>query len=164
MGTLVNSEDPDEMPHHVAFYQGLQCLLDDKIDLQRKIYFGGLQTVTPHIIYTIDHPDFISASFYACIERPCSSVSNFMEKLISYLRVKLLGLVSDPYLYYKSIKETPVCGHLYFNCLKLKYEVLKLGVWMNDPYLYYNSIKDTPVCGHLDFNCLICSWTHRGST
>ena len=39
-------------------------------------------------------------------------------------------------------------------CLKLKYEVLKLGIWMSDPYLYYNSIKDTPVCGHLDLNCL----------
>ena len=62
--------------------------------------------------------------------------------------------MSDPYLYYKSIKDTPVCGHLDFNCLKLKYEVLKLGIWMSDHYLYYNSIKDTPVCGHLDFNCL----------
>ena len=62
--------------------------------------------------------------------------------------------MSDPYLYYKSIKDTPVCGHPDFNCLKLKYEVLKLGVWMSDPYLYYNSIKDTSVCGHLDFNCL----------
>ena len=29
----------------------------------------------------------------------------------------------DPYLYYKSIKDTIVCGHLDFNCLKLKYEV-----------------------------------------
>ena len=45
-------------------------------------------------------------------------------------------------------------GHLDFNCLKIKYEVLKLGVWMSDRYLYYNSIKDIPVCGHLDFNCL----------
>ena len=53
-----------------------------------------------------------------------------------------------------TIKDTPVCGHLDFNCLKLKYEVLKLGVWMTDPYLYYNSIEDTPVCGHLDFKCL----------
>ena len=26
--------------------------------------------------------------------------------------------MSDPYLYYKSIKNTPVCGHLDFNCLK----------------------------------------------
>ena len=58
------------------------------------------------------------------------------------------------YLYYKSIKDTPVCGHLDFNCLKLKYEVFKLSVWMSDPYLYYNSIKDPHVCGHLDFNCL----------
>ena len=62
--------------------------------------------------------------------------------------------MSDPYLYYKSIKDTPVCGHLNFNCLKLKYEVLKLGVWMSDPYLYYSPIKDTPVCGHLNLNCL----------
>ena len=34
--------------------------------------------------------------------------------------------MSDPYLYYNSIKDTPVCGHLThldFNCLKLKYEV-----------------------------------------
>ena len=62
--------------------------------------------------------------------------------------------MSDSYPYYKSIKETPVCGNLDFNCLKLKYEVLKLGIWMSDPYLYYNSIKDTGVCDHLDFNCL----------
>ena len=27
MGTLVNSEDPDEMLHNVAFHQGLHCLL-----------------------------------------------------------------------------------------------------------------------------------------
>ena len=60
----------------------------------------------------------------------------------------------DLYLYSKSIKDTPVFGHLDFNCLKLKYEVLKFSVWMSDPYLYNNSIKDTPVCGHLDLNCL----------
>ena len=64
--------------------------------------------------------------------------------------------MSDPYLYmyYKSIKDTPVCGQLDFNCLKVKYEKLKLVIWMSDPYLYYNSMKDTPVCGHLDFTCL----------
>ena len=61
--------------------------------------------------------------------------------------------MSDPYIYYKTIKDTPVCGQLDFNCLKLKYK-LRLGIWMSDPYLYYNSIKDTPVCGHLYFNCL----------
>ena len=31
--------------------------------------------------------------------------------------------MSDPYLYYNSIKDTPVCGNLDFNCLKLKFEV-----------------------------------------
>ena len=49
--------------------------------------------------------------------------------------------MSDSFLYYKSIKDTPVCGNLDFICLKLKYEVLKLGVWMSDPYLYHNSIN-----------------------
>ena len=62
--------------------------------------------------------------------------------------------MSDPYLYYNSIKDTPVCGYLDVDCLKLKYKALMLGVWMSDHYLCYNSIKDTPVCGHLDFNCL----------
>ena len=31
--------------------------------------------------------------------------------------------MSDPYLYYNSIKDTPVYGHLDFICLKLKYKV-----------------------------------------
>ena len=31
--------------------------------------------------------------------------------------------MSDPYLYYNTTKDTPVCGHLDCNCLKLKYEV-----------------------------------------
>ena len=26
MGTLANSEDPDDMLHNVAFHQGLHCL------------------------------------------------------------------------------------------------------------------------------------------
>ena len=26
-GTSANGEDPDEMPHHAAFHQGLHCLL-----------------------------------------------------------------------------------------------------------------------------------------
>ena len=33
-GTLVNSEDPDEMQHNAAFHQGLHCLL------RLKQYFG----------------------------------------------------------------------------------------------------------------------------
>ena len=35
MDTFINSEDPDEMPHYVAFHQGLYCLLSKK-DLQTK--------------------------------------------------------------------------------------------------------------------------------
>ena len=27
MGTLANSEDPDEMQHNAAFHQGMHCLL-----------------------------------------------------------------------------------------------------------------------------------------
>ena len=27
MGTLANSEDPDEMQHNAAFHEGLYCLL-----------------------------------------------------------------------------------------------------------------------------------------
>ena len=27
MGTLANSDDPDEMQHNAAFHQGLHCLL-----------------------------------------------------------------------------------------------------------------------------------------
>ena len=58
MGTLANSVDPDEMPHDVAFHQGLHCLLR-QIHLQRKkynIFFDPL-------IYTIDHPGFIACRF-----------------------------------------------------------------------------------------------------
>ena len=35
MDTFINSEDPDEMPHYAAFYQGLYCLLGKK-NLQNK--------------------------------------------------------------------------------------------------------------------------------
>ena len=28
MGSLANSEDPDEMQHNAAFHQGLHCLLN----------------------------------------------------------------------------------------------------------------------------------------
>ena len=36
-GTLVNSEDPDEMPHLAAFHQGLLCLLRQN-NLRRRIH------------------------------------------------------------------------------------------------------------------------------
>ena len=44
--------------------------------------------------------------------------------VLSYnMKLRYGFLMCDPYLYCNSIKDTPVCGHLDFNCLKLKYEV-----------------------------------------
>ena len=39
MGTLANTEDPDEMPHNAAFHQGLHCLLAKSIFRERNIIF-----------------------------------------------------------------------------------------------------------------------------
>ena len=43
MGTMANSEDPDEMPHNAVFHQGLHCLLR-QINLRERItiFFGKL--------------------------------------------------------------------------------------------------------------------------
>ena len=38
MGTLANSEDPDEMQHDAAFHQGLHCLLILKESSETEIY------------------------------------------------------------------------------------------------------------------------------
>ena len=45
MGTLVNSEDPDEMPHKAAFHQDLHCFVRLKrssknFDLRNSTLFG----------------------------------------------------------------------------------------------------------------------------
>ena len=47
------------------------------------------------------------------------------------MKLRLGIWMSGPYLHYNSIKDTPVCGHLDFNCLKLKYEV---RVWYLDEW------------------------------
>ena len=39
MGTLANSEDPDEMPQSAAFHQGLHSLLRQNQSLEKEIYF-----------------------------------------------------------------------------------------------------------------------------
>ena len=58
MGTLANSEDPDEMLHNAAFHQGLHCLLRQKPIFQRKKYnFFLFEIITcDPSIYTMDHP------------------------------------------------------------------------------------------------------------
>ena len=37
MNTFANSEDPDEMPHSVAFHQGLHCLLRQILSSEKEI-------------------------------------------------------------------------------------------------------------------------------
>ena len=49
MNTLANSEDPDEMPHKVAFHQGLHCLLRQKRSSEKYV-FQKLKPVTPQYI------------------------------------------------------------------------------------------------------------------
>ena len=59
MSTLANSEDSDEMPHKVAFHQGLHCLLKQNY-LYRKKYNIIMKIVACDLsIYTMDHPKFI---------------------------------------------------------------------------------------------------------
>ena len=56
---FTNSEDPDEMPHHVAFHQGLHCLLRQKRSSDKKnTIFSKIITGHP-LIKTMDHPKFI---------------------------------------------------------------------------------------------------------
>ena len=39
MGTLANSEDPDEMSHYVAFHQGLHRLLRPNRSSEKEIQY-----------------------------------------------------------------------------------------------------------------------------
>ena len=59
MGTLTNSEDPDEMPHNAAFHLGLHCLLRQNQSSKNEIHFFFEIINCNPSIYTMDHPDFI---------------------------------------------------------------------------------------------------------
>ena len=48
-----DSEDPDEMPHNVAFHQGLHCLLRQNRSSNR-----GKYTIFDPSIYTMGHTYF----------------------------------------------------------------------------------------------------------
>ena len=52
MGTLANSEDPDEMQYNAAFQQGLQCLIR-----QKNSYLETIPCDPSN--YTMNHPKFI---------------------------------------------------------------------------------------------------------
>ena len=82
MGTImVNSEDPDKMPHMVAFHQGLHSLIRQKQSSEKEIqYFLEMITCDPSI-YTMDHTDFI--------------VCSFMENFIGLRRVQMKCYVSE---------------------------------------------------------------------
>ena len=49
MGTLTNSEDPDEIQHNAAFHQGLHCLIGLKQPSATEVYITiqKLLPVTP---------------------------------------------------------------------------------------------------------------------
>ena len=62
MGTLTNSEDPNEMLHNAAFHQSLHCLLKEKRSSDKKIHFFLLhpdiprscgQWTTPNLLHQI---------------------------------------------------------------------------------------------------------------
>ena len=55
MRSLANSEDPDELPHKVAFHQGLHCLLKHK---QSCNFCLEIVTSDPSVL-TMVHPMFI---------------------------------------------------------------------------------------------------------
>ena len=73
MGTLVNSEDPDEMQHNGAFHQGLHCLLKLNQSSKKEIlYFFGNYNLQSLNIY--NGPSDLT-------------VSNFMENSIGLEKV-----------------------------------------------------------------------------
>ena len=54
---MANNEDPDEMSHKAAFYQGLHCLLIPNRSSGVEIY-NCFEIITCNpFIYTMDHPD-----------------------------------------------------------------------------------------------------------
>ena len=88
-GTLANCEDPDEMPHNVAFHQGLHCLLRQNQSSETEIQkFLEIITYDPSI-YTIDHPDFI---LYVYLEN-INLILAFIIYIISH-PIELLNISS----------------------------------------------------------------------
>ena len=66
MGTLTNSEDPDEMLPNAAFHQGLHCLLRQNPSAEKEIrctiFFGEIITCDPSV-YVMDHPVLTLSNF-----------------------------------------------------------------------------------------------------
>ena len=59
-GTLSDREDPDEIPHIVAFHQCMYCWLRRILSPPKEIQFLEIIACDPSIcISADDHPDFI---------------------------------------------------------------------------------------------------------
>ena len=63
MGTLANSEDPDEMQHNVAFHRGLHCLLRLKQPAGTEIHHNFENSTCDPLKYTMDSPILIVLIF-----------------------------------------------------------------------------------------------------
>ena len=59
MGTLANSEDPDEMQHNAAFYQCLHCLLRFKRSSGTEIHHSLENFTCDPLKYTMGSPILI---------------------------------------------------------------------------------------------------------
>ena len=55
---VTNSEDPDEMPQNVAFHQGLNCLLRQKLSSEKEMQFYFEIITCDPLMYTMDLPKF----------------------------------------------------------------------------------------------------------
>ena len=64
MGTLANSEDPDEMPQNVAFHQGLHYLLRQKWSSEKEIQYVLDIIACDPSKYVMDHLDFIVVALW----------------------------------------------------------------------------------------------------
>ena len=64
MGTLANSEDPDEMLPNASFHHGLHCLRRQSQSLKKENNLFLFEMITcVSSVYTMDHPDFIICCF-----------------------------------------------------------------------------------------------------
>ena len=59
MGTLANSEDPDEMQHNAAFHQCLHCLLRLKYHSGTEIHHNLSNSTFDPLKYTMGSPVLI---------------------------------------------------------------------------------------------------------
>ena len=64
MGTLANSEDPDEMQHNAAFHQGLHCLLRLKPNSRTKTHNNLENSTCDPLECKRDNPMF---NMYQCV-------------------------------------------------------------------------------------------------